>query len=71
MTTLTLTLLEIVRIMITGCREIIFSLACSKKIEIWFGLVLKRKTVQHFKKLAKFDIWPSHIWAFRLKNELR
>jgi len=27
----------------------IISLVSFKKIEIWFGLVLKRKTVQHFK----------------------
>jgi hypothetical protein len=43
-------LLVIVRMMITGCWKIIISLASFKKIEIWFGLVLKRKTVQNFKK---------------------
>jgi len=43
-------LLVIVRMMITGYWEMIISLASFKKIEIWFGLVLKRKTVQHFKK---------------------
>ena len=52
MMTLTLTLLVIMRMMIMGCREIIISLVSFKKIEIWFGLLLKRKTVQHFKKLV-------------------
>jgi hypothetical protein len=50
MTTLTLTLLVIVKMMIMGCREIIISLASFKKIEIWLGLVLKRKKGTTFKK---------------------
>jgi len=57
--------------MIMGYQEIIISLVSFKKIEIWFGLVLKRKRYNILKTLAKSGIWPQHIWAIRLKNELR